>query len=66
MRIDVTSDFEAQQIVPGFMTIPPNGAMSFWLWFKPTSVGARQGAVAVQVEGNATVRSLQMTGVGFS
>jgi len=45
-QIDFTGDFKVQDVVPQYMSIPPDGYKYFWVWFTPTATGAQQGCTA--------------------
>jgi hypothetical protein len=62
--VDATGDFTVEDLTPQYMSIPPHGDKMFWLWFKPTAAGARQGSLDVHFEGPGATQSLALSGVG--
>jgi HYDIN/CFA65/VesB family protein/centrosomal CEP192-like protein len=61
--VDTVGDFEVRDLVPGVMSIAPGQWKYLWIWFKPTAIGQRDGAVQVHVDGG-DILSLPLTGVG--
>jgi hypothetical protein len=62
--VDATGDFTVEDLTPGYMSIPPHGDKMFWLWFKPTALGARDGTLNVHVNGAGTLQTLALNGIG--
>lgn len=62
--IDVDGDFLVQDIVPQYMSIPPNGYKYFWVWFRPTAAGPQQGSLTVQTNDPVALPALELTGTG--
>ncbi|MEO8035778.1 MAG: choice-of-anchor D domain-containing protein, partial [Acidobacteriota bacterium] len=62
--IDVDGDFLVQDIVPQYMSIPPNGYKYFWAWFRPTAAGPQQGSLTVQTNDPVALPALELTGTG--
>jgi hypothetical protein len=62
-QIDVTGDFFAQDPAAQFPEIRPNTDRFFWVWFRPTATGPRQGSLTIQTVSGA-VPSVALTGIG--
>jgi hypothetical protein len=62
--LDVDADFLVQDIVPQYTSIPLNGYKYFWVWFRPTAAGPRQGSLTVQTNGPGPLPALELTGIG--
>ena len=63
--IDVDGDFLVQDLVPQYMSIPPNGYKYFWVWFRPAAAGPQQGSLTVQTNGQGALAPLPLTGIGI-
>jgi hypothetical protein len=62
--INVDGDFLVQDIVPQYMSIPPNGYKYFWVWFRPTAVGPQRGSVTLLTSNWGALPALALTGIG--
>jgi hypothetical protein len=63
--IAVVGDFLVQDVVPQYMSIPPNGFKYFWVWFRPTTAGPQQGSITLQTNDPRALPALQLTGIGL-
>jgi hypothetical protein len=63
-QIDVAGAFMVRDVVPQYMSIPPDGYKYFWVWFKPTATGIQQGSITLQTSGRGTLPNLPLTGIG--
>jgi hypothetical protein len=63
---EVVGDFIFVDLVPTIMTIPPNSEKNFWVWFKPSAAGKRQGTLRVHTDSASSPHSLELTGMGFT
>lgn len=64
--IEIVGDFIFKDLVPQTLTLPPNGEKIFWVWFKPSGAGLRQGSLRVQSDAASSPDALDLTGVGFA
>jgi len=63
--IEVVGDFFYKDLSPTTMTLAANSEKSFWVLFKPTADGPKQGSLRVHSDAQDSPHSLELAGVGF-
>ena len=62
----VGGDFIFVDLVPSTLSLPPNAEKIFWVWFKPTTPGQRQGSLRVHTHAPGSPHTLELKGVAFN
>jgi hypothetical protein len=62
----VGDDFIFVDLVPSTLSLPPNAEKIFWVWFKPTTAGQRQGSLRVHTDAPGSPHTLELKGVAFN
>jgi hypothetical protein len=62
----VGDDFIFVDLVPSTLSLPPNAEKIFWVWFKPTTPGQRQGSLRVHTDAPGSPHTLELKGVAFN